>query len=160
MNTTNKNVGLLISAILFFNYAFSQKSLKNRGGIDRSTIHISLAPDVAYNAATIFYDHIITHNGKLATFARVGYGGWAKLLIGAGTQTFAQGGIIVGTNKKKFEASAGVAFQNEKTDDITKSSTVPAVSLGIRSQKPGKHFVFRAGLGYPEGIYVGLGHSF
>lgn len=149
-----KKLAVLCALVLCCGTVFSQA---NEG---KNIIHISLAPDVAYNAATLFFDRIISQNENLATFARVGFGGWSKLLIGGGTQTLAQGGIILGSNNKRFEAALGVAFQNEKNNDVTETTTIPAISLGIRSQKPTKHFVFRAGIGYPEGIYVGFGHAF
>ncbi|MGJ8661126.1 MAG: hypothetical protein ACSHXL_03745 [Bacteroidota bacterium] len=36
----------------------------------------------------------------------------------------------------------------------------PSVSVGYRSQKPQKNYVFRTGIGWPEAIYVGWGFSF
>lgn len=157
MNTKIKKSVLLSVLILFYGAVFSQSNEGNKNGsfTGKNIIHISLAPDVAYNAATIFFDRIISQNENLATFVRVGYGGWSKLLIGGGSQTLIQGGIISGSNNRRFEAALGVAIQNEDNNN----TTIPALSLGLRSQKPGKRFVFRAGIGYPEGLYVGVGHS-
>jgi len=161
LKTKLKKTVLLCSLILFYGSVFSQSHESKKDGnlTGNNIIHLSLAPDIAYNAATIFFDRIISQNGNLATFFRIGYGGWSKLLIGGGSQTLAQGGIILGSNNRKFEIALGAAIQNEKTNNIKESNTIPAISLGLRSQKPGKRFVFRAGIGYPEGIYVGVGHS-
>jgi len=162
MKTKIKKSMLLCALILFYGSVFSQSNdfKKNGSFTGKNIIHVSLAPDIAYNAATIFFDRIISQNENLATFVRVGYGGWAKLLVGAGTQTLVQGGIILGSNNRRFEAALGVAIQNEENNNIKESNTIPSISLGLRSQKPGKRFVFRAGIGYPEGIYVGVGHAF
>lgn len=35
-----------------------------------------------------------------------------------------------------------------------------AMNLGYRYQKPGDNFIFRCGLGWPDGLYVSLGLSF
>lgn len=33
-------------------------------------------------------------------------------------------------------------------------------SVGYRRQAPNSHFVFRAGIGWPEALYVGWGYAF
>lgn len=37
---------------------------------------------------------------------------------------------------------------------------VPAVSVGYRYQKPSGGFVFRTGIGFPDGVYLSLGLAF
>lgn len=161
MKTNINKFVLLCGLILFYTSVFSQSNDVKKNGflISNNIIHISLAPDIAYNAAAIYYDRIISQNDRLATFVRVGFGGWHTLLVDGGTNVIGQGGIILGSNNKRFEASAGVAYQNKTANNNDDPSIIPAISLGIRSQKPNKHFVFRAGLGYPEGIYVGFGYA-
>lgn len=37
---------------------------------------------------------------------------------------------------------------------------LPALMLGYRFQQPGNSFVFRTGLGIPDGLYISLGFAF
>ena len=37
--------------------------------------------------------------------------------------------------------------------------TDPAINIGYRRNVPGKHFLYRTGIGYPEGIYFGVGYA-
>ena len=88
------------------------------------------------------------------TFARAGYGGYAILLGSPGSLVLVEGGILTGVDKSHFEAAIGMSYFMEKEDN---RYLTPAVSFGYRLQKPGGRFIFRTGLGYPEGLYVGFG---
>jgi len=114
MKTKIKKLVILCALILYYGSVFSQSNdFKKNGSLTgKNIIHFSLAPDIAYNAAAIYYDRVISQNDRLATFVRVGFGGWHTLLVDGGTNVIGQGGIILGSNNKRFEASAGVAYQN------------------------------------------------
>ena len=112
-----------------------------------------------YFSAIGTYEYIFWQNKKthLATFARAGYGGYAVLLATGGGVALFEGGILTGASKSHFEAAIGLSYFMPKDEN---EFTAPAASVGYRLQKPGGHFIFRTGLGYPEALYVGLGVAF
>ncbi|MEN2283085.1 hypothetical protein AAGF08_13160 [Algoriphagus sp. SE2] len=112
-----------------------------------------------YAAATSNYERILSFpKGKFvtATYLRAGlgaYGVWG----GNGNYFYAQYGIFTGKKASHFEISAGPNFGfNENSSEVP----VIAASAGYRLQRPGKHFMLRTGLGFPESLYFGLGWSF
>ena len=127
--------------------------------LKKNIFHVSLAPDVAYNAVHVFYDRIIYEKNNIAVFARVGYGGWHTLLVTRGTIAVGQGGILIGSQNGRFEAAIGLGYMKQTEYSSEHNKTVPAINIGYRSQKRDKHFVFRTGIGYPEGIYAGFGYA-
>ncbi len=58
-----------------------------------------------------------------------------------------------GSGFSHFEAAVGATLQDYH-------QTLPAFSLAYRGQRPGNALMFRAGIGVPEFIFVGLGFSF
>jgi hypothetical protein len=91
---------------------------------------------------------------NISTFIKVGYGG-AAYWEGESQYILGQFGILTGVRNHHLEASAGlVAFLDNYF------SSPLSGSIGYRIQKPGGHFIFRTGLGWPEALYVGLGVSF
>lgn len=112
-----------------------------------------------YGAATSNYERLLTQpTGKwvTATYLRFGigaYGSWG----GKGNYTYLQYGFFTGKKGSHFELSAGpnIGFNEEYSD-----TPIIAASTGYRMQKPGKHFMLRAGIGVPESLYFGLGWSF
>lgn len=37
---------------------------------------------------------------------------------------------------------------------------LPDLHIGYKYQKPGKHLIFKSGVGFPKGIDVGVGYAF
>jgi len=73
-------------------------------------------------------------------------------------------GIITGIDKKHhFEINAGphllVGMYNDGFD-FAASEFDFGFNIGYRKQKPQDSKIFKAGVGYPELLYVGLGFSF
>jgi len=127
--------------------------------LKRNIFHGSVAPDVAYNAVHIFYDRIVFENDKLAVFARVGYGGWLTLITNSGSTLIGQGGMLFGSGKGRFEVAIGAAKINQTQYSENHDKTDPAINIGYRRNMPGKHFLYRTGIGYPEVIYFGVGYA-
>jgi len=123
----------------------------------RNVIHGSLGVGPVFSA-TVFYEHIFLQpeNSRMAVFARGGYGVMAVLLADNSRYVLAQGGIITGKKNSHFEAALGACY----LFDNNLEGYAPALSAGYRLQKPGGHFMFRTGLGFPEDLYVGIGVSF
>lgn len=122
-----------------------------------NAIYFTLAPDLVFWAAGLYYERIMYTWEKGKLFARAGYQGWAIIIAEGGDAIIFQPGIITGTNTGHFEAALGATYITSSEND---GFFAPAVSVGYRRQKPGKRFLFRAGIGYPDGIYVSLGTSF
>jgi hypothetical protein len=153
---------LLVFGMFFFCTSiqvFSQELLEVAPPQFRSnSIHGGLGFAGLIGTATINYERVLTqHFDKFitATFAKVGlgtYGGWG----GNGQYLFVQYGILTGKKAHHFEASAGPNFEL-KGDDLN----LPiAFGFGYRHQKPGKPFMFRTGIAFPETLHFGMGLSF
>ena len=92
---------------------------------------------------------------KITPFVKAGYGG-AAYWEGESSYILGQFGILTGVNAHHFEASAGLLKSFDEHYDMFPLCGV----IGYRIQKPGGHFIFRTGVGWPEALYVGLGVSF
>ena len=113
-----------------------------------------------YFMATINYEHKITETSFVLSksiYFKAAAGPWGTW--GAGGY-LAQIGLtfLSGSNNGHFEISAGGAAMYD--DYVERTSLVPAGSLGYRFQSPGTGLMFRAGLGFPETLYLGIGFSF
>lgn len=77
-------------------------------------------------------------------------------------------GFLTGANTSHLELFAGAAInqhhQVSTPGDIIegeiKSGIFPAGNIGYRFQKPQGWFIFRAGIGFPDLAYVGVGVAF
>lgn len=97
-----------------------------------------------------------TQNAKVSTFVRAGYGA-VGYWEGGSQYILGHFGILTGAQKHHFEASAGFV----KSISNAEFPLYPlSGSLAYRIQKPGGHFIFRTGLGWPEAIFAGIGASF
>lgn len=108
---------------------------------------------------TAFYERILTQKKGPSTFLKVGngtYGGYAE----SGKYILLHYGILTGIKKHHLEISAGVNHFYSEKDNRSQSNTPFSGTIGWRLQKPGKHFVLRSGISWPEGLYFGLGRSF
>ena len=123
----------------------------------RNVIHGSVGVGPVLSA-TIFYEHIFLQPAGRgpAVYARGGYGSMAVLLADNSRYVLVQGGIITGRKNSHFEAALGAIY----LFDNQLEGFAPALSAGYRLQKPGSHFMFRTGLGFPEDVYVGIGVCF
>lgn len=123
----------------------------------KTTLHGGLGFAVLYGSATINLERMVTQSldKKItATFAKVGYGtygAWGD----SGQYLFIQYGFLTGKKAGHFEMSAGPNFVVNGDMDLP-----VAVSIGYRHQRPGKSFLYRAGIALPESIYFGMGLSF
>ena len=105
-----------------------------------------------------FYEHLIQERDKktyLTTLIRAGfgyYGDWGD----SGFFILVEGGFMTGARSAHLEAVCGINYfiQGDR------QGITPAGSIGFRLQKPKGHFIFRTGIGYPEGLYFGIGFCF
>ncbi len=111
---------------------------------------------------TGYYEHLFLSDSiskKITTFIDVGGGLAANGSGGSYVITFMMSrfGMLTGSNKHHLESSIGLCYFFDYSDY---SGFQPAFTLGYRSQKPGRHYIFRAGVGMPEQLYFGWGVSF
>ncbi|MEB2775875.1 hypothetical protein SYJ56_11195 [Algoriphagus sp. D3-2-R+10] len=116
-----------------------------------------------YSAVTFSYERILKEardNSKSTLYLKFGIGkyeifDWAY--ISSANYTYFQFGFFTGINGSHFELNVGpnIGFNAEETKVHIFSG-----SMGYRLQKPGKHFILRTGVGYPEALYFGLGWGF
>lgn len=155
---------ILLFSLSFFllmtNSIFAQGESETNTGtqLRKNSIQGSVSTLLIYFSAYGTYEYIFWQNKKthLAAFAKAGYGGfnfWGDL----GGVVLFEGGILTGANKSHFEAAIGMRYLIYRDSD---SFGLPALSAGYRLQKPGGHFIFRTGLGFPDGVYIGFGVSF
>ena len=78
--------------------------------------------------------------------------GKGKILLG----TFNN---LRGKGKNKLEMNIGAAYIDESHSYSPNYITI-VLNAGYRRQSPDGKYVFRAGLGYPEGLYLSYGYSF
>ena len=66
-------------------------------------------------------------------------------------------GILTGSGHRHFEAKVGacIFFGGDMQNML-----LPSGSIGYRKQKPGSHYIFRTGIGFPDALYVSWGVSF
>jgi hypothetical protein len=76
---------------------------------------------------------------------------------------------LTGSGKNHVELSAGIirlkdmySYEGRLPDDPVSYwiSYLPCGSLGYRLQKPNRGFFFKAGIGFPEFLHVGIGTRF
>jgi hypothetical protein len=149
----------------------------------RHSFKNNIYPEVGYwligGSVTINYERMIFQTGKISTarfFLRAGYGYWA-FWTGGGPAGILAFNIVLFNKAHHLETGPGIVvlYDNSKNhDDIFRPPDpneqphswreniiyTPEINIGYRYQKPGKHFIFRIGLSYPEGVYSGLGISF
>ncbi len=118
-----------------------------------------------------------TDNSLLnSLWAKIGAGYWAQFDSG-GPLALAGLTALTGTGKNHLEVSLGFVSLHDYSDykrDLEAYRIVGNVEprrsdyienniaggIGYRLQNPENGFIFRAGVGFPEAIYVGLGFSF
>jgi len=166
-NLISFNFRHLNSKILFFTIFFGSSlivfsqdiSTSEMSSFRPNTIHGGMGFGGIIATATINYERIVSQNFDqkvVATFVKVGYGTYAGLWMDNGQYTFVQYGFLTGKKANHLEVSAGPLF-NIKGGDL---NFPIAFGVGYRHQKPGKPFMYRTGISFPEAIHFGMGLSF
>ena len=151
--------GFIVFLLLISNNISAQESNANstENKMFNNAIYGSVGFGGLYFSATAYYERMFQRNAqqsKISTFVKAGYGG-AAYWEGESSYILGQFGILTGVRKNHLEVSAGLV---KFLDDYFSSPL--SGSIGYRFQKPGGHFIFRTGVGWPEALYFGLGVSF
>lgn len=106
---------------------------------------------------TLNYERIIyvSNSEKKMWSYRVGCG----LINNKGKIALATLNNLRGKGKNKFEMNIGATYINEPHSFGPNYFTV-VLNAGYRRQSPDGKFIFRTGIGTPEGLYFSLGYSF
>jgi hypothetical protein len=129
------------------------------GQMNKNLIYGGLGTGGIYFPAYVYYerqlqDHFL--NSKFSSFVTVGTGAAAHW-DGASNYAAAKFGLLLGEQKAHLETAIGVSYFY--LGDFT--GTLPlAASVGYRANKPGKNYVFRTGVSWPEAVYVSWGFRF
>lgn len=148
---------LIITTILLYSVSsvYGQNGNTRETGFNKNAIYGNIGIGGLYFTATGYYERIITQKNKIASFIKVGTGGYALWGVG-GQFILAQCGILTGRKKHHLELGAGPNYiiNGDLQGDLPLSATI-----GWRIQKPGGNFIFRMGASLPEAFYVGIGFS-
>lgn len=142
----------------------------------KSAVYFNDGTGFAYSSFSLNYDHRIrqSDNAFFKNYYLNFRGGFFNRNGGFSEESSRNGfvssiGIIglAGSGNGHFEAGLSIALHIETEiieiapgDPIEEESFVwPDVSIGYRYQKE-QGFMIRAGVGFPRGIFVGLGYSF
>ena len=133
----------------------------------KNAIYGSIGNAGLYFTATAYYERIIKQEmweKNISSFVNLGYGGQAYW-GGEGSYFLARYGIITGVKTHHLEGSLGILYGFDGYQSLRRvyrlfENTTPSGSIGWRRQKFDKNFLIRAGLGFPETIYFGIGVAF
>ena len=153
-----KSLLILFGIFLFTISRLAAQEFNDQGSLDHAkkiSIHGSVGSLGLYFSATgklefLFYS---TQNKKLTLFARGGFGGFATY-GDQGTYLLIEPGLLIGAKNSHLEFSTGL---NIYLNDGEFVNFPLSGTLGYRYQKWDGKLLFRAGIAWPEGVYLGLG---
>ncbi|MBK7710644.1 MAG: hypothetical protein IPN67_02825 [Bacteroidales bacterium] len=161
---------LFLACLLFLEGITAGQSLKASGEgtrLKNNAIYgtAGFYPDGIYCNFLVNYDRIIfrfPNSFFHAISFRAGAGLWVAW-GSKGSNYVSTGSILMGKKSSHLELGSGVLF----TYNSYAQEFQPIVNerhlagfFGYRYQKPGGEFVFRTGIGWPEGMYLSMGYCF
>jgi hypothetical protein len=153
---------IFLSLIVTFHVAFSQQEKENE--IDRpdrkNAIYGSLGIPVGYLLLNLERQIIRINNDKIEIDMRLSYGSYTNLGED-GNAAIICSEIIFGENKRHFETDLGVAINRvHVSQGKPMPRNLPCVNICYRFQQKNKPFLFKTGIGFPEGAFVCIGFAF
>jgi hypothetical protein len=163
---------IIVFLSMLFSLSFALKCLSQPKVVEAN----GFKKNSVYGTAGVWFEEIyanVTLNYERTLFEfpasflqtvsiRSGAGPWVAWLS-EGINCFSVISIISGRRSSHLETSMGVLFTywygSKEWHPIVRDRYI-AGNLGYRYQKPGGSFVFRSGLGWPEGYYLSLGFCF
>lgn len=145
---------LILLSFIFSTPNFSQESQSGKKGISPISLYGSVGISGVWVTASGYIEAMITTPGNINPFFRVGIA--AATGFAVGTHMAIEGGILTGKGKSHFEITGGWHYGFSEWYDFLPIGG----SVGYRYQKPEGGFIFRTGIGYTEGLYVGIGVRF
>ena len=144
-------VSLKLLLLLFCSPSFSQENQVDNYGLTPISVYGSVGISGAWVTASGYIEAIIMTPSYVNPFLRVGLAASGGLAVG--THIALEGGILFGEGNSHFEILGGWHHGISEWYDFLPYGG----SVGYRYQKPQGGFIFRAGIGYTEGISIGIG---
>lgn len=149
---------LVLSFVTFFNYAQTVETKDSFKSTISANIGVLPIYDIIYPTISVQYE-IVLNAHKIGPIFGISFGG--SLLDNNGelnTIIFPRAYWLIGKKSSKLELAAGVAVIIE--DMFESIIPTPSFVVGFRFQKNSKRILYRAGVGFPDGIYAGVGFRF
>ena len=159
-----KKIFITTALIIVFNslvQAQAERKDSLKADLNKNSLNLSLGPGgiiMLFLPAHVSYERLFqgkifgSRNSAIADFGVGGAAHWD----GESPFIISRFGILTGSGRRHFEAKAGICY----FFDGDLQGLFPSGSIGYRKQKPGSHFIFRTGIGFPEALYVSWGVSF
>jgi len=146
--------GLLLST-LFISPAFSQDT-EEPAPINKNSVQGTTGTMLVFFTANVNYERMVKELPKSYLSVKAGFGGYASW--NSSGQTYSLSLVhLAGKKNNHLESGAGLIYLHEKGWE---SQLWPDLHIGYRYQKPDGELLFRTGLGFPEGLYLGAGFAF
>jgi hypothetical protein len=158
---------IVIFFLIIIPKAFSQVKSSDFAGLKRNSVYgtAGILIEDMYGNITANYERILFTFPKSFVQAiqlRAGAGPWVAWMSD-GVNFFSVMSLLMGKSNSHLETGMGVIFTYHPDTDIWApivNDRHIAGNIGYRYQKPGGWFVFRTGLGWPEGMYLSFGYCF
>lgn len=178
----SKSIFPAIAAVLLLYsqaYAQEQEPAESHPGFKKNVVFATVGTVGLMGAYSLSYERMLLANKESSfagLWARAATGAWAVWSSGGPYQSLMLG-TMTGQKNSHFELNFGLArmvdsraYDHAKNISDYLSEPQPsksdyvnmrvAGSAGYRFQKPTSRFLFRAGAGYPETLYLGIGAAF
>ncbi|NER18420.1 hypothetical protein [Spongiivirga citrea] len=167
-----KFILLAFLSIAISNSIVAQEDENQNFAAPKHVIHVSAGTFFITASGNISYDYRIAQNetGFFKSYYATLKGGYQYIGTFSGLNT--EGPIITagvtgltGTGKGHMEANLGLSYLIGRTNDdpvdgdTDEGVLLPYFSIGYRKQVS-NGLVFRTGVGFVDGAYIGLGYSF
>jgi hypothetical protein len=140
-------------------YVQEHKTDTTQSGLKKNVIYGSLGVFPFWGTLNGNYERLVAERkDKFFKSYWLKFGGGYWISWGVWGPHFMTGlTTLTGSKNSHLELSAGLTVL---LDDWDLYYIGPSGTIGYRFQKPGGHFIFRTGIGFPEPIYISLGFSF
>jgi hypothetical protein len=159
MNTIFLIIFLLLST-LCFGQQNEYDSIKPKN--NKSSFYLSLGILPIYLSAVANYEIMLVERpDKFFKNSGIRFGGgvftfWEDY----GAAVVATYTSITGKGGNHLEFGFGATYLKYLSYDAEDWAILPAGNIGYRFTKPSSNFIFRTGIGFPEGVYIGFGFRF
>jgi len=159
MNTIFLIIFLILST-LCFGQQIEYDSIKHRN--NKSSLYLSVGILPIYLSAVANYEIMLVERpDKFFKNSGIRIGGGAfAFWEDHGAAIVAMYTSISGKGSKHLEFGIGATYLKYLSYGAEDWVILPAGNIGYRFTKPDSNFIFRTGIGFPEGVYIGFGFRF
>jgi hypothetical protein len=159
--TQNHLIVFFIFLNCFITQSISQdlkQSIAEEQNFNKHAIYGNIGVGYVSASLTGYHEKTLTKYAHFTSFRKTGFG-MSTTFFDGDLNLLLQYVILTGKKWNHLELGIGpsvliVAF-------LTNKKFIPISStIGWRIQKPNRHFIFRTGISWPEGAYLGFGYSY